>query len=212
MQRKKRVRILSPSCNKRFCACLAGLLLLGGCSSTPTVKVEQAAQKAETAAALPDDYDKALVLMEAGEYQAALPVLQHFIDSNPELAGPYINLGIVYQHTGQGEAAMAALRRAVELNPANAAAHHQLGILHREQGEFDAALRAYDSALKLDAGYALAHRNIGILYDLYLGQPALALEHYRKYLELAAEPDPSVDRWVVDLARRTSQTQARTEQ
>jgi tetratricopeptide (TPR) repeat protein len=187
-------------------------MLLGGCSSTPTVKVEQAEQKAETSAALPDDYDKALVLMQAGDYQAALPVLRQFIDSNPELAGPYINLGIACQHTGQDEAAMEALRRAVELNPANAAAHHQLGILYREQGQFDAALQAYNRALKLDAGYALAHRNIGILYDLYLGQPALALEHYRKYLELAPDPDPSVDRWVVDLARRTGPTQARTEQ
>jgi hypothetical protein len=66
--------------------------------------------------------------------------------------------------------------------------------------------------LKLDAGYALAHRNIGILYDLYLGQPAVALEHYKKYLELTSDPDPGVDRWVVDLSRRSSPTQARTEQ
>jgi lipoprotein NlpI len=107
---------------------------------------------------------------------------------------------------------MKALKKAIDLNPATASAHHQLGILYREQGDFESALGAYGKSLQLDAGYALAHRNIGILYDLYLGQPALALEHYKKYLELAAEPDPSVDRWLVDLERRSGSTQAMTDQ
>ena len=203
---------MSPFSNNWPSACLVCLLLLNGCSSTPTSEVESVEQKPEASPALPANYDKALVLMQSGDYQAALPVLLDFIDKNPELAGPYTNLGIAYQHTAQDEAAMDALKKAVELNPANAAAHHQLGILYREQGDFESALSAYDKALKLDSGYALVHRNIGILYDLYLGQPALALEHYKKYLELAAEPDPSVDRWLVDLQRRGGSAQARTDQ
>jgi len=203
------VRILSLFCNRLLSACLLGSVLLGGCSSTPTDRVESAEQKT---AAMPGKYDKALVLMQSGDYQAAIPVLLDFIDKNQELAGPYINLGIAYQHTDQDEAAMNAFKKAIELNPANAAAHHQLGILYREQGDFESALGAYHNALELDAGYALVHRNIGILYDLYLGQPALALEHYKKYLELTAEPDPSVDRWLVDLQRRSGSAQARTDQ
>jgi len=206
------VRILSLFCNRLRSACLLGPLLLGGCSSIPTTSVESAEQKATAPPALPGQYDKALVLMQRGDYPAALPVLLDFIDKNRELAGPYINLGIIYQHTGQDEAAMEALKKAIELNPANAAAHHQLGILYREKGDFESALNAYDNALELDAGYALVHRNIGILYDLYLGQPALALEHYKMYQELAAEPDPSVDRWLVDLERRSGSAQARTDQ
>jgi tetratricopeptide (TPR) repeat protein len=206
------VRILSPFCNRLLSACLFGCLLLNGCSSTPTGQVESAQQESAAPPALPGDYDKALGLMQTGDYQDALPVLLDFIDNNPGLAGPYINLGIAHQHTGQHEAAIKALSKAIELNPANAAAHHQLGILYRQQGDFESALSAYQNALELDASYALVHRNIGILYDLYLGQPALALEHYKKYLELATEPDPSVDRWLVDLQRRSGSTQARTDQ
>jgi len=206
------VRILSPFFNSWLTVCLAGLLLFSGCSSTPTSRVDNSGQKSEAAPAMPGNYDKALVLMQSGDYQSALPVLLDFIDKNPELAGPYINLGIAYQHTDQDEAAMEALKKAVELNPATAAAHHQLGILYRQQGDFASALSAYDKALKLDAGYALVHRNIGILYDLYLGQPALALEHYKTYQQLAAEPDPSVNRWLVDLERRNSSAQAMTDQ
>jgi len=206
------VRILSRFFSNGLSVCLIGVLLLSGCSSAPTSRVESAGHKPESSPALPADYDKALLLMQSGDYQAALPLLLDFIDKNPELAGPYINLGIAYQYTDQDEAAMKALKKAIELNPATASAHHQLGILYREQGDFESALSAYDKSLQLDAGYALAHRNIGILYDLYLGQPALALEHYKKYLELAAEPDPSVDRWLVDLERRSGSTQAMTGQ
>lgn len=203
---------MSPFCNRLLSACLFACLLLNGCSSTPTGQVESTQQKSTAPPALPGKYDKALGLMQTGDYQAALPVLLDFIEKNQELAGPYINLGIAYQHTDQDEAAIEALNKAIELNPASAAAHHQLGILYRQQGDFESALNAYQKALELDASYALVHRNIGILYDLYLGQPALALEHYKKYLELAAEPDPNVDRWLVDLQRRSGSAQARTDQ
>jgi tetratricopeptide (TPR) repeat protein len=137
-------------------------------------------------------------------------VLQAFSEDRPQLAGPYINLGISYQKTGQFEAAVAALIKATELNPDNTIAYQQLGITYREQGNFKAALDAYTFALKLDSDYALAHRNIGILYDLYLQQPTQALNHYKRYLELIGEPDQTVDRWVIDLERRTGTTSART--
>jgi tetratricopeptide (TPR) repeat protein len=211
MPRKKKVKILLPYCNKCLAACLAGVLLLTGCSSTPT-RTDDTAKPATEPVKLPGDYDKALVLMQSGDYKAAIPVLLAFIDQRPELAGPYINLGIAYQQTGDTENASKALQKAIALNPANAAAHLQLGILHREQGNFEAALSAYSTALNLNNDYALAHRNIGILYDLYMQQPARALDHYKKYLELASEPDQNVTRWVVDLERRSGSSQARAAQ
>jgi len=198
---------LSPYCNKTLAACLALLLLLAGCSSTATRD-----GKTAEAIKLPRSYDNALVLMQHGNYAEAIPVLQAFIEEQPQLAGPYINLGIAYRKTGQPDAALTALTKAVELNPDNAIAYQQLGMTYREQGNFDAALEAYNNALKPDADYALAHRNIGILYDLYLQQPALALEHYKRYLELIGEPDQTVSRWVIDLERRTGTASARSTQ
>jgi len=162
-------------------------------------------QKAEK---LPHNYDKALVLMQSGDYLAAIPVLQAFISDKPDHAGPYVNLGIAYQPTGDPENARKALTKALEINPFSAAAHHQLGILYREQGEFNAALDAYNQALKLDPDYGLAHRNIGILYDLYLQQPGPALQHYKRFLELEGGSDEDVNRWVVDLERRSGSAQA----
>jgi len=199
------VKTLSPYCNKTLAICMALLLLLGGCSGK-AMRGEKTGEPVK----LPRNYDSALVLMQSGDYQAAIPVLQAFIEKNPELAGPHLNLGISYQKSDQFDAAVAALTKATELNPNNTFAYQQLGITYREQGNFEAALDAYTSALKLDSDYALAHRNIGILYDLYLQQPTLALDHYKRYLELTAEPDQTVNRWVVDLERRTNTTSARS--
>ena len=175
---------------------------------TATAVAEQPAAVTTKAEKLPRDYDNALVLMQSGDYAAAIPVLKAFIEKRPRHAGPYINLGIAYLRAGDEENALKSLQAALERNPASAAAHHQIGILHRGQGDFAAALEAYKKALQLKPDYALAHRNIGILYDLYLQQPALALDHYRRYLELSTEPDKTVDRWVVDLERRSGSAQA----
>ncbi|WP_455234710.1 tetratricopeptide repeat protein [Thiogranum longum] len=204
---------MSPFFNNNLSASLVVILLLSACSTTATrtdtTQAKETAEVTSETAPLPRNYDQALVLMRSGDYQAAIPVLQKFIEEQPDLAGPYINLGIAYQQTAQQEAALKALSKAMELNPGNAATHLQLGILYREQGDFQSSLNAYNQALNLNPEYALAHRNVGILYDLYLQQPALALQHYKKYLELAGEPDQQVDSWVIDLERRSSTAQAR---
>ena len=201
------MRILSLYCNKLLIACLASLLLLG-CSGKSVRTENPEAPEAKKAEKLPRNYDKALVLMQSGDYQAAIPVLNDFIAERPKHAGPYINLGIAHRQSGDNEAAQAAFNKAIEINPSSAEAHHQLGILYREQGEFTAALDAYNQALKLDPDYGLAHRNIGILYDLYLQQPGPALQHYKRFLELEGGSDADVNRWVVDLERRSGSAQA----
>ena len=195
----------------RLAIIAVSVMLLAGCAATTAIKPD-AANSNQERVKLPHQYDQALALMRNGDYQAAIPALKTFIDKQPELAGPWVNLGISYQQTGQRDEALAALQKAVQLNPNNAVCYHQLGIEYREQGQFEPALQAYQRALALDAQYGLAHRNIGILYDLYLQQPATALEHYRKYLELAKQPDQQVSRWVIDLERRTATTQARAGQ
>lgn len=207
MPNRKKVKILLLSCNKTLMVCVVGVLLLGGCSSTAS-RHEESSQSGQQQP-LPDDYEKALVLMRSGDYGAAIPVLQDFSSKHPELAGPNINLGIAYRQMGNNDAAVRALDKAVELNPGNATAHLHRGILYREEGDFQAALQAYEQALTLQPDYALAHRNIGILYDLYLQQPGQALTHYKRYLELVDEDDKTVSSWVIDLERRAGSAQAR---
>ena len=79
---------------------------------------------------------------------------------------------------------------------------------YRQQGQFDKAREAYEKAIALVPDHATAMLNLGILNDLYLGDPARALELYERYLLLTPAGDATVSKWVVDLKNRKPQTLA----
>ena len=185
-------------------------LLLTACSTLPPSQ-RQATAPAPLVPALAQQYRHALTLMAAGDYAIAEAPLLAIIQARPELAGPRFNLGLVYARTERREAALAALREAARLNPKLAAAHNQIGILQRQAGHFQAARRAYEQALAVNPIHAKAHLNLGILYDLYLQQPALALEHYQRYQALSDINERTVQLWIVDLRQRL-QALARNEE
>lgn len=153
-------------------------------------------------------YERALAAMKAKRDAQAERLLLELVQSHSQLAGPQVNLGILYRRGGRQADAERVLRRAIALNPRRADAYNELGIALREQGRFAEARAAYERALALDPAYAFAHLNLGILYDLYLLQPHEALQHYERYQQLATAPDPEVEKWVVDLQRRTQRAQA----
>ncbi len=182
-------------------------LLLAACSTAPKVKTAPSAAPVEIGEEVRSRYQAALALMQAGKDEEAAAILQQMTRDYPRLAGPYVNLGILYSRGGRSEEAEQALRKAIALRPDNAAAHNALGILYRELGRFDEALAAYQAALKADPRYAYAHLNLGILLDIYLQRPAEALPHYEAYQALQARPDKTVALWIVDLKRRLEKEQ-----
>ncbi len=72
----------------------------------------------------------------------------------------------------------------------------------REKGQFSAAEKIYLSALSLREEHAPTHRNLGILYDLYVGDPTKALEHYSRYQALTGSEDRAMAGWIADLQRQ----------
>jgi Flp pilus assembly protein TadD len=180
------------------------MAFLAGCAGSVAHKSEPVAEVAPEQVKLPPEYLKAKTLMEGGYFAEAIPVLEGISSKHPEEAGPYVNMAIAYRSMGQLQEARQALERAMQKDQGSAVVYHQLGILLREQGSFQEAQDAYERSLQLNGDYALAHRNLGILYDLYLQQPQQALLHYRKYMELAEQPEPEVGRWVADLERRNA--------
>lgn len=193
-----------PNCDKpRRLGTLLLALTLAACSSAPKTPVsDTTASTVQAPSELPREYREALQLMENGRYAEAVAPLQKLTQKRQEWSGPYTNLGIAYAHLGQNEAALQALEQAVRANPSNAAAHNQLGMLYREAGRFDAARAAYQAALKANPNYGLAHRNLGILFDLYLQQPAQALQHYRAYAAQQAGKDEEIAMWIAELEQR----------
>ena len=147
-------------------------------------------------------YDDALALLRAGHAADAERGFRALTQSDPDLAGPHANLGLLARQAGRFPEAVSELEKATTLAPGLAIAWNQLGLAYRQSGEFTKARDAYDHALAIDPNYATAVLNLGVLDDLYLGDGVRALELYTRYLALTPAGDPVVTKWVADVKNR----------
>jgi tetratricopeptide (TPR) repeat protein len=147
-------------------------------------------------------YDDALALLRAGHAADAERGFRALTQSDPDLAGPHANLGLLARQAGRLPEAVSELEKATTLAPGLAIAWNQLGLAYRQSGEFTKARDAYDHALAVDPNYATAVLNLGVLDDLYLGDSARALDLYTRYLALTPAGDPVVTKWVADVKNR----------
>lgn len=185
---------------------LSFLLLsaLGACQSVPEPKVVTPAVESAPAepAGVSMQFERALTLLGAGDVDLAIKELEQLSGSNPEYAGPVLNLGIAYTKSGKFPEAEQAFKMAIARKPDSAAAYNQLGILYRKQGRFTDAVNSYERALEIQPDYALAHLNLGVLYDLYLQQPDKALEQFERYESLTGGSDAAVSGWIKEIKSR----------
>ena len=171
-------------------------------ASAPAPAIAKAASTGPIAPATQRAYDDALALMRAGHAADAERGFRALTKSDPDLAGPHANLGLLARQAGHLPEAVKELEQATTLAPGLAVAWNQLGLAYRQSGEFTKARGAYDHALAIDPNYAAAVLNLGVLDDLYLGDSARALELYTRYLALTPAGDPVVTKWVADVKNR----------
>jgi tetratricopeptide (TPR) repeat protein len=156
-------------------------------------------------------FDDALRALRAGRHDEAEKGLLALTQLHPSLGGPHANLGLIHRQAGRLPEAVAALEAAVKASPRQPAYWNQLGVSYRMAGQFAKARDAYERAIELDAQYAAAQLNLGILFDLYLAEPARALEQYERYLALTPAGDANVTKWVADLKNRKPQAAPATQ-
>lgn len=147
-------------------------------------------------------YDNAVRALRAGRSDEAEKGFKALAQVHPELGGPHANLGLIYRQAGKTAESVAALEKAVAASPQQAQFHHQLGLSYRAAGQFQKARAAYERALELEPEYAAAVLNLGILNDLYLNEPARALELYERYQALTGGRDQAVAKWAVEVKNR----------
>lgn len=185
----------------------------GGCGSlrVPVPGLADSVESNPVPAEALARFGQALDLMQAGDDRAERELLALARDF-PALAGPCVNLGILYARSDRLEEAEASFDAALLRNPDSAIAHSGLGIVYRQTGRFAEANASYARAMAADPAYAPAYLNRGVLNDLYLQRPDAALIDYERYQVLVSVEDERVARWIQDLRLRIESTRtARSE-
>jgi Tfp pilus assembly protein PilF len=201
------------------------LLTLAGCATNgkvkpTTVSQESSLDKGFTVAQLEDgrkgfiitevpqmdeasqnDFERAIAMMKDQDYGQAIDILEKIIEKSPGVTAPYIDIAIAYRLIGKPEKAEEPLKAALQLVPDHPVASNEYGLLCRKAGRFANARAIYESAIARFPDYYPLHRNLGILCDLYLDDPASALEHYEIYSKAKPE-DKQVKMWIADLRAR----------
>lgn len=200
------------------------LSVLAGCATGGKVKApvaqEPAAGKGSKVARLEDgregfiitevpamdegsrrDFDRAVAMLKDQEYGRAIDLLEKVIERSPGVTAPYIDIAIAYQRIGKPSLAEEHLKTALALFPEHPVASNEYGLLCRKAGRFSEARAVYEKAIARFPEYSPLHRNLGILCDLYLNDPACALEQYEMYSNARPE-DPQVPLWIADLRAR----------
>ena len=147
------------------------------------------------------DFDRAVAMLKDEGYDEAIVLLEKVIEKSPGVTAPYVDIAIAYQRTGRLEQAEENLKTALDLFPEHPVACNEYGLLYRRTGRFTEAREMYEKAIARFPDYYPARRNLGIVCDLYLNDPACALEHYEIYSEARPE-DKQVKLWVADLRAR----------
>ncbi len=162
---------------------IVAMLGVYGCTQTPT-KIDPLKAKGEVSYEDLDTYKAALTALKNNNLDKAENLFNEFSNTQPDLAGSWANLGLIYYKKNKLKKSEKFVNKAIKLNPKNPYAQNLLGMLENKNAKFRNAERHYILAIKYKKNYANAHYNIALLYDLYFREIKKAINHYKQYLKL----------------------------
>jgi TonB family protein len=161
-------------------------------SKPATVPATSAATPSSADPSSPTDKEKARQLyasgvkaMKAGNYYAAVELLETSTARDPHNSSAFNDLGRAYMSLNELPQAVVALRKATEVNPEDPYAFNNLGLALMREQKFDEATTAFKKQLEINPQDRFVHPNLGRLY--------LRTNEYEKAvaeLEIAVQAEP----------------------
>jgi len=122
-------------------------------------------------------------LIEKGQYQQAIPGLEHYLQGHDGSAKAHYDLGYVLFRTHQIGGAVRELSKSLQLNDKDAQAHKILGLVCTFVGRYDLAETELRSAAQLEPNSPEIHYFLGRVY--YTRQVfAMALKEFQTAIQL----------------------------
>jgi tetratricopeptide (TPR) repeat protein len=158
---------------------------------------------AETAGAQPQDAtgatptaigfnNQGLEYYDKNDYANAEAYFRKAIATDPYLANPYNNLGIVLELTGKPEEAAVNFRKAIDIYPSYANAYSNLGMYYKEKKNYPQAIVNFKKAINIDGNLYKPYVNLGDVYML-LNDYSSAKIFYEKALKSTQIDPETVD-------------------
>ena len=122
-------------------------------------------------------------LIEQGQYQQAIPGLEHYLQDHGGSAKAHYDLGYAFFRTHQIGGAVRELSRSLQLNDKDAQAHKILGLVCTFVGRYDLAETELRAAAQLEPSSPEIHYFLGRVY--YTRQVfAMALKEFQTAIQL----------------------------
>ena len=119
-------------------------------SNTTKVKVEEVTTKTtEPTVASQRAFDRAMLLIRAGDMEAAHKELTYAIEKSPNYATAYSNRGLVNSHLGNKTRALDDFNKAIAIEPNNSLWRYQLAAHYSLNNQVDIGLDTLEKALSL---------------------------------------------------------------
>ncbi len=139
--------------------------------------------------ALSEEYnDKAIKLIEAGEYLKATDEGKKAIEYNPHNASAYYNIGLALRRLGMYHKALAFYKKAISIDPTFVNPYVNIGYIYKGIGKEEEAIAIWQKAISIDPNIPEIYANLGATYK-EMGRITEARENLDKALGLYSKQE-----------------------
>jgi len=156
----RKSRQLGESAARALGMCLAlSILVPLACAQSSAAKQPSAGQQSPQ-----ELFVQGENALRAGELQGAEASFQQVIKLDPQAAGAYANLGVIYMRRKQWNQALRMLRKAERLAPKVAGIRLNIGLAYYRQNDFRNAISPFESVVRDQPDWAQARYLLGLCY------------------------------------------------